>query len=66
MTDTGKMITMCRKSLHWSRAYLSEKSGVPLNTIINCEKKPDCKMSTFEKILEPMGFEIEILKREIR
>lgn len=64
MTDTGNMIRLCRTHLKWPRAYLAEKSGVPLNTIINVEGKSDCKVSTFEKLLEAMGYEIEIMRKE--
>ena len=64
MTNTGEIIRMCRDSLHWTRQYLSEKSGVPVGTILNCERHDDCRMSTFEKLLDAMDFEVEILKKE--
>lgn len=64
MTDAGEMVRMLRKSLNWSRPRLSEKSGVKLDTIINVERKRDCRLSTFEKLVEAMGYEIEILRKE--
>lgn len=63
-TDTGEIIKMCRKSLNWSRPRLSEKSGVSLDTVINVERHNNCKFSTFEKLIEAMGYEIEILPRD--
>jgi len=64
MTDTGKIIKACRESLHWSRMKLSREADVPINTIVSCEQKPDCKVSTFERIIEAMGFEMEVMRKE--
>ena len=64
MTDTGEMIRLCRKKLHWTRAKLSEASGVGVHTILNVERNPDCKVSTFERLIEAMGYEMEILRKE--
>ena len=64
MTDTGEIIRMCRKRLGWAKAYLSEKSGISVNTITYAERNMDCKVSVFEKLLDAMGYEIEILMKE--
>ena len=64
MTDTGQIITMCRDSLKWPRSRLSEKSGVSITTIINIERNGDCRVSTFERLLESMGYELEVLRKE--
>ena len=64
MTDTGEMIKMCRKKLKWTRPMLSEVSGIGVNTILSVERNSDCKVSTFEKLLEAMGYELEILPKE--
>ena len=64
MIHTGQMVRMCRNSLNWSRQHLSEKSGVPAYTIVTVEGKPDCKVSTFEKLIEAMGYEVEVLRKE--
>jgi hypothetical protein len=64
MTDTGEIIKMCRKSLNWSRPKLSRAAGILLDTVINVERHNNCKFSTFEKLIEAMGYEIEILRKE--
>lgn len=64
MTDTGEIIRMCRKSLKWSRSKLSDASGISVQTIINVERQSNCKFDTFEKLIEAMGYEIEILRKE--
>ncbi len=64
MTDTGEMIRMLRKNLNWPRSKLSEASGVGVHTILNVERNPDCKVSTFERLIEAMGYEMEILRKE--
>ena len=66
MTDTGEIVRMCRKSLKWSRPKLSNASGLSLQTIINVERQNNCKFDTFEKLIEAMGYELEILPKEIR
>lgn len=65
-TDTGEMVRMCRKSLKWSRPKLSRESGISEQTIINVERQSNCKFDTFEKLIEAMGYEIEILPTEQR
>lgn len=64
MTDTGEMVKMCRKKLKWTRPVLSEASGIGVNTILSVERNSDCKVSTFERLLEAMGYELEILPKE--
>lgn len=55
---------MCRKKLKWTRPVLSEASGIGVNTILSVERNNDCKVSTFERLLEAMGYELEILPKE--
>ena len=64
MTDTGEMVRVLRKRLGWSRPRLSEKSGLSLHTVINVERNRDCHVRTFERLIEAMGYEIEILRKE--
>lgn len=66
MTDTGEMVKACRNSLNWTKAKLSREADVPLQTVINVERQSNCKVSTFEKLLEAMGYEIVILPEETR
>ena len=64
MTDAGEIVKMCRQRLKWSRHHLGKKAGVAMSTIINIENNMDCRLSTFEKLIEAMGYEIEILRKE--
>lgn len=64
MTDTGEIIRMCRKKLNWTMVKLSDVSGVGVHTIQNVERNPDCKVSTFERLIEAMGYDLEILPKE--
>lgn len=64
MTDTGEMVRMLRKRLNWTKVKLSKESGISLDTIINLERHRNCKVDTFERLIEAMGYEIEILPRE--
>lgn len=66
MTDTGAIVRMLRNRLKWSRMKLSDKSGVQVATISSVENKTDCRLSTFEKLIEAMGYEIEIYPKEKR
>lgn len=66
MTDTGEMVKILRKRLGWSRSKLSDKAGMHINTVTNAERNSDCYLSTFERLIEAMGYEIEILPKEIQ
>ena len=58
------MIRMCRETRKWTRSYLAEKAKMPLNTVINCERRHDCRVSTMDRLIEAMGFELEIVRKE--
>lgn len=65
MTYPGEIIRECRDSLKWPRTKLSELSGVQVNVIRNIELNgTDCRISTFDKILKAMGYEIVIQKKD--
>jgi hypothetical protein len=55
---------MCRETRKWTRSYLAEKAKMPLNTVINCERRHDCRVSTMDRLIEAMGFELEIVRKE--
>ena len=63
-TDTGEMVKACRLSRKWTKVKLSEVSGISLDTIVNIERHRNCNFSTFERLIEAMGYEIEILRKE--
>lgn len=63
MIDTGQIIKMCRKHKHWSIITLGVESSVSPSTIKEIEHGTrDCRIKTFEKLLEAMGYELEVLK----
>ena len=64
MTNTGEIIRACREQLKLSRYDLEDVTGISHSTIFAVENKSDCKFSTFEKLLEGMGYEIEIMRKE--
>ena len=64
MTHVGELIKACREQQKLSRYELAIKSGISYQTIFAVEHKGDCKYSTFEKLLEGMGYEIEIMRKE--
>lgn len=66
MTNTGEIVRICRERLGWSRSWLGIKSGVSQNTIVCVENNKSCRVDTFEKLLDAMGYEIEILPKETR
>ena len=63
MTDTGQIIRACREARKWPRSYLAEKAKMPLNTVINCERRSDCRVRTLDRLIEAMGFELEIVSK---
>lgn len=63
MIDTGQIIRMCRKHKRWSIITLGAESSVSPSTIKEIENGTrDCRIGTFEKLLEAMGYELEVLK----
>lgn len=65
MTDAGQIIRMCRKHKNWSIVTLSVESTVSHSTIQEIETGlRDCRLSTFEKLLNTMGYELEVMKTE--
>lgn len=65
MTDAGQIINMCRRSVKWSMMKLSVESSVSQSTILEIEHgRRGCRVETFEKLLDAMGYEMEILKKD--
>lgn len=65
MINTGEIVRAYRDRLHWSRAYLSDKSGVSVCTIVRIESNGDCMVSTFEKLIDAMGYGMQIKDKRI-
>lgn len=64
MIDTGEMIKACRKFRKMSQAELSRSSGVPKQTVNRVESTKSCTVATFVRLLNSMGFDIEIMPIE--
>lgn len=65
MTNAKEMLQEWRKSLGWTRVYISERTGVSLSTITDIERKKDCKVSTLLRILTPLGYELKIQRKKL-
>lgn len=63
MSDIGSAIRNLREKKDWSRNRLSEASGVHVNSIRNSETGAfNPTVSTAEKLLNAMGYELIIRK----
>lgn len=60
-----EIVTELRQMLHWPVAYLADKSGVSVWTIHNIEKHGGGNLDTYEKLLDAMGYELEVVKKEM-
>lgn len=65
MIDVGEILKLCRKHSGMSIVALSAESSVSASTIKEIENgSRDCRIGTFEKLLEAMGYELEVLKND--
>ena len=65
MINAGEIIKMCRHHIKWSQMKLSVESSISQSTILEIERgHRDCRVNTFEKLLNTMGYEIEVLKKD--
>ena len=63
MIDVGEILKLCRKHSNMSIVALSAESSVSASSIKEIENGTrDCKVGTFEKLLEAMGYELEVMK----
>lgn len=65
MIKASEILYNCRKEMGWSMPYLSEQSGTSLYTIRAIERRGDCKVSTLLKLIDAMGFEIVLQRKNI-
>lgn len=49
----------------WTKVYVSERSNVSEYTIIDIERKKDCKVSTLLRIITPLGYELKIVRKKL-
>lgn len=65
MIDVAEVIKLCRKHSGMSIVALSAESSVSASTIKEIENgSRDCRIKTFEKLLEAMGYELEVLRND--
>ena len=65
MINAGQILRMCRQNKQWSIITLSLESSVSHSTIQEIETGlRDCRISTYEKILNAMGYELEVMKMD--
>ena len=65
MTNAGELLEEWRKSMGWTKVYVSERSDVSKYTLVDIEKKKDCKVSTLLRIITPLGFELKIVRKKL-
>ena len=53
-----------REMLHWPTLYLAEKAGVDAGTLYRIEKYGGGTLKTYEKLLDAMGYEFEVVRKE--
>ena len=63
--NTGKIIRSCREGLNWLRPKLAEESGLSVQSIVNTERRSDCRVSTLVRCLNAMGYEIVIRRKAL-
>lgn len=59
-----EILRYIRTSLHWPVSYLAEKAGVDHMTIFRLEKNGGGKLETYEKLLNAMGYEFDVVRKE--
>lgn len=66
MIDVGEMIKSCRQFRGMTKKELSQKSGVNRKTIRSIEYGCNTSVMTFCRLLDAMGFEIDVTMKEVR
>lgn len=61
MINIGEMVKACRKRENLTLEEVWLRSGVNTATISKIEHTSNCKVDTLEKILNAMGYELEIV-----
>lgn len=59
-----EIVREIRQMLHWPALYLAEKSGVDVGTLHRIEKYGGGTLKTYEKLLDAMGYEFEVVRKE--
>lgn len=66
MTNIGEILRACRRQKGLTFSQLARKANFHRPTIYKLESTRNCTVKTFEKLLNVMGYEIEIMRIENR
>ena len=61
MIDVGEMVKACREKENLTLEEVWLRSGVNSATISKIEHSSNCRVDTLEKILNAMGYELEVV-----
>ena len=61
MFDMAAIVTECRKREKMTLEQVSFNCGVRTGTISKIEHGQGCKVDTLEKVLNAMGYELEVV-----
>jgi predicted transcriptional regulator len=64
MLDTGLMIRECRIREGLSVPQLADLADTSTQALYVLEKKTNCQVDTLEKILNALGYELEIVRMD--
>ena len=60
-----KLIRDMRREKKLSQGHLAHESGVHINTVSRMEAGKDVMLSVFERVADALGYEVELLPKEI-
>ena len=60
-----KLIRDMRLEKKLSQEHLAHEAGVHINTVSRMEAGKDVKLSVFERVVDALGYEVELLPKEI-
>ncbi len=61
MVDYGQVIRELRRDRRWTVSRLAMKSGITRNTIYVIESTGRGRLDTYEKLLNALGYDFEIV-----
>ena len=59
--NTGEIIRFCRSKSGMTLQEVALRCGVNAATISNMEHNSNCKVETFDRVLNARGYDIEVL-----
>ena len=60
-----KLIRDMRREKKLSQEHLAHEAGVHINTVSRMETGKDVMLSVFERVADALGYEVELLPKEI-